>query len=379
MTDPGFEGSIRTSRLVLLVLAYLAVLFVLDAGKDAIAAVQGQGPSGPFGFLTDAVTWWAVWLPLLVVGLRLAEYLAPNRVGWARSIAVNLIVTGLLVVVHIVLVSVAFHWMSGASGADVLAQRVRTLGWAYVMPEVLTSWGAVALLYAFGMGARLRAREIEAVRLRAAMSEARLEALRNEVRPHFLFNALNSVGGLIRSGRGAHATEMLDALAALLRRSLRDEYTTPVRLDEELLLLDHYVRVEKARWGDALGVELQMQEGLESAAVPPLVLQPIVENAICHGLGDGGTILVRAAAEEGRLVLEVTDPGDSTRPSGHSGSGIGLANTRERLHCLFGSEGSVEMASTATGGTRVRNALPLQHLDEGDPVPSGSEREVRHA
>ena len=372
------RSHIPPSATISLVVAYLAVLFTLDAGKDALAVLDGRGPAGPLGFLTDAVPWWGAWVPLLLVGLTLARRVAPDRVGWLRSVGANVGMSVLMVVTHVLIVSVIFDVMSGPQDGMAVVQRMRRLGTAFLMPELLTVWGAVALLYSYHFGARLQAKELEAVRLEVAMSEARLETLKREISPHFLFNALNSVGGLVRSNRAEDATEMLDALATLLRRSLDGDDRAEIRLDEEMYLLDQYIRVEKARWGDALTVVLGISEGLESAAVPPLVLQPLVENAIRYGLDGGGTIRVDATERAGRLTIVVLDPGSTVGEPGPSGFGIGLSNTRERLSCLYGADADLSITPVPGGGTSARISVPLRHLTTADTeLPCAVEETIR--
>lgn len=358
----GFRVPART--LFRLAAGYLAVLFVMDASMDGLAVLEGRGPGGPLGFLTNATLWWGVWVPCLMAGMVLAQRVSPDETGWVKSIAANVGMSIVLVLVHVFVVATAFHFMWRGDTGPSIGWRMRHLGTTFLMPEFLTIWGAVALLYSYVIVNRLHARELEGVRLRAAMSEARLETLQREISPHFLFNALNSVGGLVRSDQSQLATDMLDALATLLRNSLDKDDRVEVRLDEEMYLLDQYVRVEKSRWGEALRVDMEMGEGLEAVAVPPLVLQPLVENAIRYGISDSGTVRVAATREGDDLILMVEDPGQGAGNRPPQGFGIGLANTRERLNCLYGPSSSLAVLATATKGTVVRISMPIRLMSE---------------
>jgi signal transduction histidine kinase len=370
---PSRRDPLEPLAILRLVVAYLIVLFVLDGGKDALAALDGRGPVGPIGFLSDAVPWWIAWVPLLFLGLTAAKRVSPDRVGWPRSLTAHCALSVVLVVAHLFVVAAVFDVLAGVQDGQAVVERARRLGVSFLMPELLTVWGVLALLQSYTFGTRLQVKELEATQLRAAMSEARLEALKRELSPHFLFNALNSVGGLVRENRAEAATEMLDALATLLRRSFDRDDRPEIRLDEELELLDLYLKVEKARWGDALTVKMGIAEGLEPAAVPPLVLQPLVENAIRYGLGGNGTIEVDATSTADQLHLTVVDPGACIR-SESPGVGVGLSNTLERLEHLYGDRAGLQVHPTLAGGTRVELSLPLHGV--GGPFATESTAEA---
>lgn len=202
------------------------------------------------------------------------------------------------------------------------------------------------------------------------MHEARLAMLRMELHPHFLFNALNAISGLVRRGENEAAVTMLARLGTLLRRTMDGHTTQETRLGDELDLLEQYLAIERVRFGERLDVSVEVEASLFDALVPALVLQPIVENALRHGLSrvpGPGTVRVSAERERESLVLCVRDSGPGFGPgSSERGGGVGLSNTRARLAQLYGDAGRLVTATVPGGGAVVSIRLPL-HRQGGDP------------
>ena len=217
---------------------------------------------------------------------------------------------------------------------------------------------------------RTAALELRASELERELVTSQLANLRNQLDPHFLFNALHSVGGLIRAHRNETAVETLSALGGLLRTALRGEERQLVPLAEELETVDRYLDVERQRLGDRLDVRSSLGRGTADVLVPSLVLLPLVENAIKYGVASrpaGGCVWVDADLVGDDLVLEVRDdgPGFSSDllASGQGDAGhIGLANTRARLQTLYGNEAGLELLNDEGGGARVRIRLPRRAL-----------------
>jgi two-component system LytT family sensor kinase len=204
----------------------------------------------------------------------------------------------------------------------------------------------------------------------ALLLEARIEALTSQINPHFLFNTLTSISSLIRT-RPDTARMLINRLAGLLRRRLRahDHFVT---LRDELSAVDEYLDIECVRFGPSLRVAKDLDGTTLDQIVPSMILQPLVENSIKHGLADKigeRLVTLRSQREAGLLVLEVIDNGlgiDDTRParSAGSGSGIGLANVAERLRVIYGPQGRLSIDSTPEQGTRVRLEIPDTLLPE---------------
>ena len=206
--------------------------------------------------------------------------------------------------------------------------------------------------------------------------EARLDALQRQINPHFLFNTLNSIASLVRS-RPELAREMIVKLGNILRALLQDRDAF-VPLGEELAFTDDYLDIEVVRFGEKLTVVKDIADDTLSVEVPSMLLQPLIENSIKHGLEpriSGGTVTLRSRLVAGRLMIEIEDDGvgvepgrDVTAPvSGlvREGTGIGMKNVRERMEVLYGDEATVELVSRPGRGTRVRLTMPLQREDDG--------------
>jgi len=199
--------------------------------------------------------------------------------------------------------------------------------------------------------------------------EAELRALRAQLNPHFLFNSLNSISALVGSDPEG-ARRMCERLGDFLRRTLALGARDAVTLGEELELVDRYLAIEQVRFGTRLGFERRIAPGAEACVVPPLLLQPLVENAVKHGVADrvdGGTIIVDAKREAGLLRIVVENPLDEEAPS-RRGSGLGLANVRRRLDVYGAREARLD---AVRDGETFRVTLTMPALEAGD-------REGRH-
>ena len=218
--------------------------------------------------------------------------------------------------------------------------------------DMLAYWASVGVIHAIEYYRESRERELEATRLA-------LENLRAQLQPHFLFNTLQSISTLIHRDQPA-ADRMLTDLSELLRLSLRTTASQEVPLRDELGFLDRYLDIMRVRFGDRLVITVDADPDVREALVPSLVLQPIVENAITHGMADRpdiGHVTVRARRNAGSLFLEVSDDGPGMT-AGTPTNGIGLANTRERIARLYGEPAHVE--TLVNGGFTVRIRIPFR-------------------
>lgn len=204
-------------------------------------------------------------------------------------------------------------------------------------------------------------RETEAARLHDELSRAQLAALRRQIEPHFMFNTLNAIAGLVRDDRKAAAVSMIVGLSEILRRATDDFHEPETTLAEEVEYLQRYVDIQKVRFGDRLRYEVDVPEALMDAPVPGLMLQPLVENAFKHGLAErvaGGAIQVTARAEDGVLRLRVRNDGPGLASDWDvKGSGVGLRNLRTRLRIMHGDEADLRI-ETVEGGVEVTASLP---------------------
>lgn len=220
---------------------------------------------------------------------------------------------------------------------------------------------AWAILYlALSYAGAVRASEREAARLRTAAQTAELRALRYQVNPHFLFNTLNSISSLVMTGRREDAETMILNLSTFFRTSLSAEPTEDVPLADEIALQRLYLEIEAIRFPQRLRSAFDIAPEAERACVPGLLLQPLVENAIKHGVAPARRpveVLVRARVEGATLVIAVIDDGEGVQ--GSNGTCVGLRNVRDRLTVRFGDAASLEAGPRAEGGFAVTIRIPV--------------------
>lgn len=217
-------------------------------------------------------------------------------------------------------------------------------------------------------------KELELARVQTKLAEARLHALQAQIHPHFLFNTLNTISSVMYEDVVA-ADAMISGLGELLRRTLAAG-AAEVPLAEELRLLELYLDIMQARFEGGLDVRLSLEDDVRDAAVPPLLLQPLVENAIRHGTPappEPARIVISAARLDGLLRLEVRDNGAGVPdPANPPANGVGLANTAERLKQLHGEGAHVELANDAAGGLRVTVTMPYRPMPVAEPDGRGA-------
>ena len=210
---------------------------------------------------------------------------------------------------------------------------------------------------------RMAHQQIEATRLSEQLHRARLDALRRQVEPHFVYNSLNAISGLVRDNRNAAAVEMIVALSEFLRGAAVDSNHPQVALEQEVRHLQQYLEIQRMRFAERLQVIVDVPAELLPAQVPILILQPLVENAIKHGIAQraqGGALQVTAASSNGRLSLSVGNDGPSLPVDWEARcTGIGLSNLRTRLELMYGGAFEFHLCNRSTGGVQASVSLPL--------------------
>ena len=229
-------------------------------------------------------------------------------------------------------------------------------------------FGAWASFYvAMSAGNRLRQAERRASEFERAAQSAQLRALRYQVNPHFLFNTLNSLSSLIMTKREGEAERMILSLSNFFRSTLTIDPAADVTLAEEIRFQMLYLDIEKARFPNRLRVDIEIPSALRNIRIPALLLQPVIENAIKYGVArarNAVTLTIRASEEEGRVKLVVeNDGGTADRPEAEHGTGVGLANVRERLLARFGDAASCRYGPVEGGGFRVTLTMPVVRND----------------
>ena len=277
-----------------------------------------------------------------------------------RGLLIQLLLVALVSGVSILGLALVMHF-----GA-----RVPVTPWFFVIaraaPTIPIIAGVAVLAQAIELSAREQRQVIEAERLRARLADARLTTLTAQLRPHFIFNTLQNVSTLMYQEPAA-ADALLAHLGELLRASYRYADTRTIELGEELRLVRDYVEIARVRYGERVSIGFAVDEGAETKPVPPFLLQPIVENAIEHGLDDGipaVRIDVHARVTGDALFVSVADSGRGLNEDPARSNGIGLRNTVERLTQTFGANASLTVQPAGTGGTIVDVRIPLLGLKE---------------
>lgn len=228
--------------------------------------------------------------------------------------------------------------------------------------SVFYYWAILALGHVLDYYRQFRERELLASQLESKLAQTQLQILKMQLHPHFLFNTLNAISALIHQDVEL-ADRMIARLGDLLRTTLDNANQQHVPLSQELDFIHPYLEIEKARLGARLTVDLQVDPAVMDAKVPNLILQPLVENAIRHGIAvrpGPGTIQIHAHRENGGLHLAVTDTGPGLQAAPAALKGIGLANTRARLEKLYGANHRLELTNGRDGGFAIGITIPYQ-------------------
>jgi signal transduction histidine kinase len=331
----------------------------------AIMRLEGRTHPWPPLFLIEFVLWlpWALATPSIV---DLAQRYPIIRNVNARTLALHL---GAFAAISVVVES-WYAWLQtlfNPWGNKRWPTFVDTFSTSLVY-QILTFVIAYALIltatYLVDAKSRITRQATEAARLNEQLTRAQLTALRGQLEPHFMYNTLNTIAGLVRDGRNAAAVNMVVGLSELLRRALEDSHRTEVTLAEEVEYLQRYVDIQKIRFGDRLNVDVDIPDELLQAQVPSLLLQPLVENAIKHGISRrvaGGSIRVAGACRERTLCLTITNDGTCTQEDlDATGTGVGLVNLRSRLQLLHGDRSDLVLQRVRGEGVEVVVTLPLK-------------------
>jgi len=357
-------GPLFKSRSAWLIIVAASILF---AGLGSLttyvnARVAGRASSREVLFVASL---WLVFAPLTWIPYTLARRFPPRVDGIVRIILAHS--AGAM--------AMSLLWtLLGIVLARLITSRPPLPFVRYYVSSLLTNmplciflyFAVLGCIYAFSYYREARERQAREARLAAQLSEARLSALRMQLHPHFLFNSLNAITVLVRDQKTEEASRMLELLGGVLRQVLQSEKREEVTLEEELQFIEKYLAIEQVRFSDRLEIIWSIDAAARKALVPSFILQPLVENAIRHGVSkrsEEGIIEIAAAVSNTDVLLTVKDNG----PGYTSGSegGVGLANTHARLETVFGNRAQLDVRKSNGLGTIATVRFPLRKAADG--------------
>jgi two-component system LytT family sensor kinase len=344
------------SQIVLLTVGFW-VLFGLVCGTQIWISMIDHGHSVP-RVLFYAVTVWSLWIPISFAVGWLARRLpvVPPRAAnilthLTLALAIGVLHTALWVALQLLVVP--YDRMNPTE----FMQPFLHITLAQMPLEVILYALVLLTVHAADTYAKYRERERRAAQLETSLAEARLHALELQIQPHFLFNTLNAISTLVRVGHNREAVAMIGGLSDLLRYALERAGDQRVALDDEVAMLRRYLEIQRLRFDDRLSYEIEIAPDSRRAAVPVLLLQPLAENAIRHGIAvreSPGRVDVRASRLDGTLRIEMSNSG---RLPERLEPGIGLSNTRARLEQLYGAQHAFDLVEQ-DGVVTARITLP---------------------
>lgn len=313
------------------------------------------------------LTVWYFWGCLSPLILNLGRKFPCEGRAWLKGLLIHLLAGVMLAAVHTaaatslrILIQPFDVWSDTRPFLSQYQDELRN----FFLFDFFIYWAILGVGFAFDYRERYRERESLAAQLKAQLAQAQLESLKMQLHPHFLFNTLHTIAGLVRGNEKAPAVNMIVGLSNLLRRALESADEQEVPLREELKFTELYLDIQKARFSDRLTVRMEIDPETLDALVPNLLLQPLVENAIRHGISlneSAGVIVINAYRDDDVLRVNVRDDGPGLQSGWRMDeSGIGLANTSERLKHLYGAEHRFELRNGTTGGMTAAIAIPFR-------------------
>lgn len=343
--------------------------------QGMVQKVLSRDPTPWTHYFTSWMVGVYLWFLLTPVVLWLGRRFPFDRKRWIRRAALHLAFGTILALLDLGVESFILRQLGVFP--IIMTSFASTLAFLFMIgfhQWILTYWTLLGVQYAVGWYQGYQERKQEALRLElhstqleSQLTQAHLSALKMQIQPHFLFNTLNAIMVLVRQQKGREAEEMLSRLSDLLRCVLDDVEAQEVPLRRELEYVQLYLSIEEVRFQDRLRIEIAMDPGVLDTAVPHMILQPIIENAIRHGIGrsaSAGVIRISACRVNEMLDLKVEDdgPGLAIATAGQPG-GIGLANTRARLARLYGTAASLSVENGRQAGVVATLIFPCRMLE----------------
>jgi hypothetical protein len=367
-------GAVRNHRVFWLSIAAWSTFGLFASVDDYLMMEAHGGPPKPLShFLIVGVPCWVLWglsMPLVLTLLRrMQRWSTPRRIAAHGGML-------LVATIGMALVYTLCEWLAhaphGHGPQQMTLARVAHNFFCWIPMCLIAYVTVVGIASAIDYARRTREQALMTAQLAQQLTHAQLGALRMQLQPHFFFNTLNSISMMVRAGENKRAVEMLAVLGEVLRTLLRRSPSLETTLADELAFLRRYLEIEQVRFGERLEVRFVLGAEVDDALVPPLMLQPLIENALRHGIDprpDGGVLTVAAQRRGEALEIEVADDGVGLPPGfcAEESSGLGLTNTRARLERMYGPAASLAVDNGPAGGVRVRCRLPF-HVQAMPPT-----------
>jgi hypothetical protein len=348
---------------------WTAVALVFAVQRSIADDLDHYGWDG-LTYLRWSMIQWYTWAGLAPLVFRLAARYPIEAAHRWRGMATQLMASAGVTFLSMLIGAMASTVFEPSGLGEQLHQYTRHIG-----TGLLTYWALFAIQRSIQLHEEKTRRDLEASRLASELAQSRLHALKSQLQPHFLFNTLHAIATLLRED-ALSAEDMLLRLSELLRAFLEDQDGQEISLRRELVLLDLYLGIQQTRFKDRLSTRIYVQPETLDCAVPSLILQPIVENAIRYGIGEqvgADRVEIESRREDGCLIVEVRNHNSTLDRAGadvgERGHGIGLRNTELRLRELYGNDAQLRLDMIWPRGVVCRIRLPWRELDDVDDVP----------
>lgn len=323
------------------------------------------------------ISWWRlvawqlstgyVWVALTPFILSFGKRFPIERSSWISKLAIHLAVSAIVSASYIAAYTAITHFLEIFPDWKInnLKDQYIHFLWMYFHLHVFTYFAIFGAGLTFDYYHKYRERERQALELKSQLARAELQVLRAQLHPHFLFNTLNTIAGLVRNNENKAAVDMLAGLSDLLRHALETSGKQEVALRDELEFIERYLAIQRVRFSDRLSVKTEIDPDTLDASVPNLILQPLVENAIRHGLAARaapGLLSLTVSRNNGQLQIIIYNDGPTLAEGWRieDSAGIGLRNTRDRLEQLYGAKHQLEVRNQGTSGVVAQLAIPFR-------------------
>ena len=355
----------RFVRAILIFSAYILLIFLFSSGAIFYYIIKGAALDARGEVLYNIWRWlpWAFFTPFVI---RLVRRFPIEGRGWVYSVPIHILACFLFsfIQVSIYYINIWVYTLSSDFSVPYLLMNF----FKAAPLNILTYWAIVGVCYFLDYYRRYRERELRASRLETQLTQSQLQVLKMQLHPHFLFNTLHAISALVYKNPKS-ADKMISLLSDLLRLSLESSGLQEVPMKEELEFLKIYLEIEKTRFQDRLRIHIDIAPETLDAMIPNLILQPLVENAIRHGIAPlrrGGKISIQSRRQDDKLQVQIDDNGKGLREPSESsqGNGIGLINTRQRLKQLYGDNHRFVLRDGDHGGALVILEIPFRLYEE---------------